>query len=60
VRWAGVRGGCGREWWEGRECGGRRIGGEVRRVVGTSGTNLKPIDVYNATQNIMVSGIKRK
>jgi len=58
--WDGVREGCGREWREGRECGGRGSGCEVRRVVGTCGTNLKPIDVHNATQKIVVRDIKRK
>ena len=59
TRWVVVREGCGREWREGRECGGRRSGGEVRRVVGTHGTKLKPIDVDNATQKIVVRGIKK-
>ena len=55
-----AREGCGREWREGRVCGGRRSGGEVRKVVGNCGTNLKPIGVHNATQKIVVCGIKRK
>jgi hypothetical protein len=46
-------------WREGREYGGRRTSGEVRRVVETCGTNLKPIDVHNATQKIVVHGIKK-
>ena len=56
----GAMWGCGREWREGRECGGRRSGGKVRRVIGTCGTNLKPIDICNATQKVVVRGIKRK
>jgi len=48
-----------REWREGRECVGRQRGGEVRRVVGMCGTNLKTIDVDNARQKIVVRGIKK-
>ena len=60
ARWEGLREGCGREWREGRECGGRRSGGEVRRVVGTCGTNLKPIDVHNARQKSWYVVLKEK
>jgi len=38
---------------EGRE-GGRRSGAEVRSVVGTCGRNLKPVDIHNTTQKIVV------
>ena len=38
----------------------RSSAGEVWTEVGTSGTNLKTIDVNNARQNSLVRGIKKK
>ena len=38
-------------------CGVRSSAGEVRTKVGTSGTNLKTIEVHNARQKSVVRGI---
>jgi len=51
---------CWREWREGRECGGRRSGGEVGRLVETCGRKMKTIDVNKVRQKIVVRAFKEK